>query len=76
VKFPTRDIPNSEMDPLTIQKMMSVPVFGASNRVTGVIQVSRKGFDVNSAGRDFTAEDVELLKQAAKVVGVFLARSL
>jgi hypothetical protein len=56
--------------------MMTVPVFGSANRVAGVIQVSRKGFDVNSAGRDFTLDDLELLKQAAKVIGVFLARSI
>jgi hypothetical protein len=75
VKFPASDIPNSEMDPLVIQKIMTVPVFGAGNRVSGVIQVSRKGFDVNSAGPDFTQDDLEMLKQAAKVVGVFLART-
>lgn len=75
VKFTAPDVPNSEMDPLTIQKMMSVPVFGAANRVSGVIQISRKGFDVNSAGRDFTPDDLDLLKEAAKVVGVFLARN-
>jgi hypothetical protein len=75
VKFPAADVPNTSMDPLTIQKLMSVPVFGAANRVAGVIQISRKGFDVNSAGPDFTQDDVELCKQAAKVVGVFLSRN-
>jgi hypothetical protein len=75
VKFPAADVPNTSMDPLTIQKLISVPVFGAFNRVSGVIQVSRKGFDVNSAGPDFTQDDVELCKQAAKVVGVFLSRN-
>jgi hypothetical protein len=76
VKFKAADIPNSEMDPMTIQKMMTVPVFGSGNRVAGVIQVSRKGFDVHSAGPDFTQDDLELLKQAAKVIGVFLSRNL
>ena len=75
VKFPAADVPNTSMDPLTIQKLMSVPVFGAANRVAGVIQISRKGFDVNSAGPDFTQDDVELCKQAAKVIGVFLSRN-
>ena len=77
VKFAVSDIPNSEMDPQVIQKMMTVPVFGGgANRVAGVIQVSRKGFDLNSAGPDFTPDDLELLKQVAKVVGVFLSRNL
>jgi hypothetical protein len=76
VRFAAADVPNSAMDPLTIQKLMSVPVFGAANRVAGVIQISRKGFDVNSAGLDFTQDDLERCKQAAKVVGVFLSRSL
>jgi hypothetical protein len=76
VKFPGSDVPNSEMDPLTIQKIMTVPVFGGGNRVTGVIQISRKGFDVKSAGPDFTQDDLDLLKQVARVVGVFLARNL
>jgi hypothetical protein len=76
VKFAAPDVPNTEMDPQVIQKMMTVPVFGSANRVAGVIQISRKGFDVNSAGVDFTQDDLELLKQAAKVVGVFLARNL
>jgi hypothetical protein len=76
VKFAVPDVPNTEMDPQVIQKMMTVPVFGSANQVAGVIQISRKGFDVSSAGRDFTLDDLELLKQAAKVVGVFLARNL
>ena len=50
VRFAVPDVPNSEMDPQVIQKMMTVPVFGSANRVAGVIQISRKGFDVNSAG--------------------------
>jgi hypothetical protein len=76
VKFAVSDIPNSEMDPQVIQKIMTVPVFGGGNRVAGVIQVSRKGFDLNSAGPDFTPDDLELLKQIAKVVGVFLSRNV
>lgn len=74
VKFPVSDIPNSEMDPLIIQKMMTVPVFGSGNKVAGVIQISRKGFDVHSAGPDFNSDDLELLRQAARAVGVFLSR--
>ncbi len=74
VKMKASDVPNSEMDPQTIQKLMSAPVMGAGNRVAGVIQISRKGFELLSSGPDFTAEDLEQLKAAAKVIGVFLAR--
>jgi len=51
-----------------------VPVFGSGNKVAGVIQISRKGFDVNSAGPDFNSDDLDLLRQAARAVGVFLSR--
>ena len=74
VKMKAPDVPNSQMDPLTIQKLMSVPVLGPGNKVSGVIQISRKGFDALSCGPDFTTEDLDLLKSAAKVIGVFLAR--
>jgi GAF domain-containing protein len=74
VKMRAPDIPNSEMDPMTIQKLMSVPVMGAGNKVAGVIQISRKGFDPGSSGPDFTSDDLEQLKAAAKVIGIFLAR--
>ena len=74
VKMKGADIPNSEMDPMTIQKLMSVPVMGGGNKVAGVIQISRKGFDLVSSGPDFTADDLEQLKAAAKVIGIFLAR--
>jgi len=50
-----------------IQKLMSAPVLDSENKVLGVIQVCRKGFDVGSAGPDFTAGDVERLAMAAGV---------
>ncbi|HEU5401536.1 MAG TPA: GAF domain-containing protein [Terriglobales bacterium] len=74
VKMRGSDAPNSEMDPHTIQKLMSAPVMGAGGKVAGVIQISRKGFDLISCGPDFTSEDIEQLKAAAKVIGIFLAR--
>src|SRR5512146_2997861 len=74
VKMRGSDVPNSEMDPQTIQKLMSAPVMGAGNKVAGVIQISRKGFDLISSGPDFTSEDLDQLKAAAKVIGIFLAR--
>src|SRR5512147_540755 len=62
VKMRACDVPNSEMDPMTIQKLMSVPVMGAGNKVAGVIQISRKGFELASSGPDFTQDDLEQLK--------------
>lgn len=74
VKMKGSEVPNSEMDPQTIQKLMSVPVMGAGNKVAGVIQISRKGFDLLSSGPDFTSQDLDRLKAAAKIIGIFLAR--
>jgi hypothetical protein len=50
-----------------IQKLMSAPVLDPQERVLGVIQISRKAFDANSAGPDFTVEDLQQLELAAKV---------
>jgi hypothetical protein len=50
-----------------IQKLMSAPVMGPEHKVLGVIQVCRKGFELSSAGPDFTAEDLHQLELAAKV---------
>lgn len=50
-----------------IQKLMSAPVLDSECKVLGVIQVCRKAFDANSAGPDFTANDLERLAMAASV---------
>jgi hypothetical protein len=50
-----------------IQKLMSAAVLTPERKVLGVIQVSRKGFDVGSAGPDFTTNDVQQLELATKV---------
>jgi hypothetical protein len=52
----------------TIQKLMSAPVLDAQRKVLGVLQVSRKGYDVNTAGPDFSQDDLQQLELAAKVV--------
>ena len=49
-----------------IQKLMSAPVMNAERKVLGVIQVSRKGYDLNSAGQDFTLDDLQQLEAAAE----------
>ncbi len=69
VKLGTRE---GASDPLTIQKMMSVPVMGQNGTVLGVLQVSRKGYDLRSAGPDFTPSDLSMLVDAATVVGRLL----
>lgn len=53
---------------MPIQKLMSVPVLDKKREVRGVIQISRKGFDLASAGPDLSSEDLKLLEQAAAVV--------
>lgn len=63
---------NGQSDPMTIQKMMSVPVVGQSGVLLGVIQVSRKGYDVRSAGPDFTPSDLNRLSDAATILGRLL----
>jgi GAF domain-containing protein len=55
-----------------IQKIMSVPVI-AGDKVTGVLQVSRKGKSVTTAGADFTPAELNTLGQYASHVGRCLA---
>jgi GAF domain-containing protein len=74
IRMKGSEVPNSEVDPLIIQKLMSAPVMGPGNKVTGVVQVSHKGFDVASCGPDFTSDDLDQLKAAAKLIGIFFAR--
>lgn len=52
--------------PATIHKLMSAPVLDKSDKVLGVVQVCRKGFDLISAGPDFTLDDLQQLEVAAK----------
>jgi GAF domain-containing protein len=51
-----------------IQKIMSVPVV-AGNKVTGVLQVSRKGKSVTTAGADFSPAELNTLGQYANHLG-------
>jgi hypothetical protein len=55
--------------PATIQKLMSAPVLDDEGDVLGVIQICRKGFDANSAGLDFTLDDLQQLELAAQTAG-------
>lgn len=63
--------PSEEGEPANltpIQKLMSVPIFGSDKAVLGVVQVSRKGKDVATAGPDFTHDDLHQLEDAASLI--------
>jgi hypothetical protein len=47
---------------------MSAPVLNKADEVLGVIQVCHKGFDLGSAGPDFTLDDLQQLERAAKAL--------
>jgi len=52
----------------TIYKLMSAPVMDTAGKVMGVLQICRKGFDLSSAGPDFTLNDLQQLELAAKAL--------
>jgi len=57
-----------ELRPATIQKLMSAPVLDRKSAVMGVVQICHKGFDLNSAGADFTLDDLQKLEAAAQAL--------
>jgi hypothetical protein len=59
---------SEEIRPATIHKLMSAPVLSKTDQVLGVLQVCHKGFDLGSAGPDFTLDDLQQLEQAAKAL--------
>jgi hypothetical protein len=59
---------NEEPHPAIIHKLMSAPVLDTANKVLGVVQVCHKGFDLASAGPDFTLDDLQQLELAAKAL--------
>jgi hypothetical protein len=58
---------NSTFTNAPIQKLVSAPVLDQAGNVAGVLQVCRKGYDLASAGPDFTLEHLYLVERAAKV---------
>jgi len=54
--------------PPMIQKLMSAPALDERGRVLGVIQVCRKGYDLRTAGPDFSLDDLQQLELAAKAI--------
>jgi len=63
--------PLNEM-PDPIQKLMSAPILGDGGVVLGVIQVCRKGMTPGVAGSDFTEDDLELLRRAARRLAMLM----
>ncbi len=59
---------DGELRPATIHKLMSAPVLDKAEKVLGVIQVCHKGFDLASAGPDFTLDDLQQLELVAKAL--------
>jgi hypothetical protein len=57
-----------ELRPATIHKLMSAPILDKADKVLGVIQICHKGFDLASAGPDFTLDDLQQLEMAAKIL--------
>jgi len=51
-----------EFRPATIHKLMSAPVLDKADKVLGVVQICHKGFDLASAGPDFTLDDLQKLE--------------
>ena len=51
-----------------IQKLMTCPIMDSAGHVLGVAQVSRKGFDLASAGADFSVDDLQRLENAAQIL--------
>ena len=68
IKFaPAEDEHPSEQQ--VIQKLMSAPIIDDEGKIWGIEQISRKGADPNSAGSDFTREDLQRLVQATRIIG-------
>ncbi len=56
------------LHPATIHKLMSAPILDKTDTVLGVVQICHKGFDLVSAGPDFTPDDLQQLELAAKAL--------
>lgn len=61
-------VEGEELRPATIHKLMSAPVLDKTGKALGVIQICHKGFDLASAGPDFTLDDLQQLEFAAKAL--------
>ena len=64
--------PEATERPQPIQKILSAPLTDSAGTPIGVIQLSRKGADSNTAGPDFTREDLAALIEISKILGKHL----
>lgn len=69
VKPSGSDSDDNPVQPVPIQKLMSVPIMDRAANVVGVVQISRKGLDARFA-QDFSREDLHDLELAAGVLAV------
>ena len=58
-----------------IQKIISAPIL-STDRVLGVIQISRKGANAKVAGPDFTSDDLGKVLALCKPLGKLLQRTI
>ncbi len=68
IKPSAEQVEGEDLRPATIHKLMSAPVLDKTEKVLGVIQICHKGFDLVSAGPDFTLDDLQQLELAAKAL--------
>jgi hypothetical protein len=62
---------NNSWEQTAIQKLMSAPVLERNDKVLGVVQICRKGFDSASCGPDFTLDDLRQLELTTKALAQF-----
>jgi GAF domain len=63
---------NGRLDTQIIQKLMTAPIIDRRGETLGVVQISRKGITPNSAGPDFTPEELQQLEYAARIVATVI----
>jgi hypothetical protein len=65
-------IPTGRGKAVEIQKMVAAPLALSGGEVVGVVEVSRKGKDLQEAGRDFTPAELTDLTQIGAAVAPWL----
>lgn len=61
-------VKNEALTAEAIQKIVSAPI-AVDNKVIGVLQISRKGSSLSSAGPDFASDDVTKITSLCKPLG-------
>ncbi len=68
-------IPDPDGSVRQIQKMVAAPLLNAQSKAFGVIEVSRTGRDLASAGADYSPVDGENLAKCCQAFAPFIART-